>query len=229
MPLRMPCYHAERPMRQTVRIGMRVQTDIGTPAQRALAGARSITGVLLAIALLASDNAIATRHPSQASQHALVNPSAETIAQVDRLLPGVLSLILATEANALAQGRSLRADEIALARRVGVSAPERVRVLEEAYQSGTGEPLLAGLIRRLGASNPRMWGLTTRYGIVFKTHPTRPLLAHELRHVAQYEQLGVDGFARRYITELLVVGYALAPLETDANAAAAPYQYKGLP
>ena len=103
--------------------------DIDTPAQRAPADARGIAGVLLAAALLASGNAIATRHPSQASQHALMNPSAETIAQVDRLLPGVLSLILATEANTLAQGRPLRADEIALARRVGVSAPERVRVL----------------------------------------------------------------------------------------------------
>ena len=216
-------------MRHTVRIGMRVQTEIGTHAQRAHAGARGIAGVLLAAVLLASGNVIATRHPGQPGQHALANHSAETIAQVDRLLPGVVSLILATEANALAHGRPLRAGEIALARSVGVNAPERVRVLEETDQSGTGEPLLAGLIRRLGTSNPRMWGLTTRYGIVFKTHPTKPLLAHELRHVAQYEQLGLDGFARRYITELLVVGYALAPLEIDANAAAAPYQDKGLP
>jgi len=53
------------------------------------------------------------------------------------------------------------------------------------------------------------------------------LLAHELRHVAQYEHLGLEGFARRYITELMVVGYVNAPLETEANAAAAPY--KGMP
>jgi uncharacterized protein YjaZ len=62
---------------------------------------------------------------------------------------------------------------------------------------------------------------------VFKTHPTQFLLAHELHHVAQYERLGIAGFARRYITELLVAGYANAPLEAEANAAAAPY--KGSP
>jgi hypothetical protein len=100
-------------------------------------------------------------------------------------------------------------------------------VMDASASSGTDEPALAILIRRLGASNPRRWGLTARYGIVFKTPPTKFLLAHELRHVAQYERLGLDRFARRYLTELLVVGYALAPLETDANAAAAPY--KGLP
>ena len=69
-----------------------------------------------------------------------------------------------------------------------------------------------------------MWGLTARYGIVFKTRPTRFLIAHELRHVAQYERLGLDGFAHRYITELLAVGYAQSPLEADANAAAARYK-----
>jgi hypothetical protein len=183
--------------------------------------------VALVVMLLAGSAAFAARPLHAPERAALAHPSADVIAQVDRLMPGVVGLILSTEANALAKGRRLRADEIALAGSVGVVAPDRVRVLEESALPGVDEPALAVLIRRLGASNPRRWGITARYGIVFKTSPSKFLLAHELHHVAQYERLGVDGFARRYLTELLVLGYARAPLETDANAAAAPY--KGLP
>ncbi len=179
------------------------------------------------LAVFGACTASAMRGLGAAERQALAHPRTEVVAEVDRLMPAALALILDTEANALAKGRPLRPDEIALARRVGVAAPQRVRIVEESAMPDQGEPMLAGLIRKLGAGNPRMWGLTARYGIVFKTRPTKPLLAHELRHVAQYERLGLDAFARRYITELLVVGYALAPLETDAKAAAAPY--KGLP
>jgi len=185
------------------------------------------TLVVLASMLFAGC-AVSAAHPLHAAERrGLTHPSADVVAQVDRLMPGVVALILSTEANALAHGRALTADERALARSVGVAAPERVRVLEESSMPGTDEPALALLVRQFGAYNPRRWGLTARYGIVFKTRPTKPLLAHELRHVAQYEHLGLDGFARRYITELLVVGYANSPLEAEANIAAAPY--KGLP
>jgi len=185
------------------------------------------TIVVLALMLFAGC-AVSAAHPLQAAQRrALAHPSADVVAQVDKLMPGVVALILSTEANALAHGRPLTADEIAIARSVGVAAPERVRVLEESAMPGSDEPALAILIRQLGSYNPRRWGLTARYGIVFKTPPPKPLLAHELRHVAQYEHLGLEGFARRYITELMVVGYVNAPLETEANDAAAPY--KGMP
>jgi hypothetical protein len=184
------------------------------------------TIVVLAL-MLVTGCAVSAAHPLHAAERrALAHPSAEVVAQVDKLMPGVVALILSTEANALAHGRPLTADEIAIARSVGVAAPERVRVLEESSGPDTDEPALAVLIRQLGAYNPRVWGLTTRYGIVFKTHPPKFLLAHELHHVAQYERLGLESFARRYITELLVVGYVNAPLEADADSAAAPY--KGL-
>jgi hypothetical protein len=172
--------------------------------------------------------AVSAAQPLRANaRDSLEHPSADAVAQVDKLLPGVVALILSTEANALAHGRPLTTDETAIARSVGVTSPERVRILEESTTPNADEPALAILIRKLGAYNPRQWGLTTRYGIVFKSRPTQFLLAHELRHVAQYERLGLEAFARRYTTELLIVGYANAPLETEANAAAAPY--KGLP
>lgn len=159
-----------------------------------------------------------------AERLALEHPSAEIVAQVNRLMPGTVALVLATESDALANGRPLSVDEIAMARRIGVRAPERVRMLDESARPDLPQPPLATLIRLLGKGNPLKWGLTARYGVVFKTRPTLPLLAHELRHVAQYERFGLDGFVRRYLTELLVVGYALAPLEIDAKTAAAPYR-----
>lgn len=159
-----------------------------------------------------------------AGQSTREHPSTELVAQVDRMLPGALVLVLQTESDARNNGRPLAVDEIALARHVGVKAPERVRILDESVRPDLPQPPLAALIRHLGADNPRMWGLTARYGIVFKAHPTRFLLAHELRHVAQYERLGLERFVRRYLTELLAVGYAHAALEADANAAAAQYR-----
>ncbi|MEO7478600.1 MAG: hypothetical protein ABIT64_05125 [Lysobacteraceae bacterium] len=183
--------------------------------------------LLALVVMLFAGSAVSAARPLHASElRALAHPSAEVIAQVDRLMPGVIALIESTEADAMARGRPLDAAEIALARSVGVAAPERVRVIEESSQPGHEQPALAALIHLLGEHNPRRWGLTVRYGIVFKSHPTKHLLAHELRHVAQYERLGLTGFARRYLTEMLVVGYAQSPLETDANAAAAPYKGK---
>ena len=176
--------------------------------------------------LLACGAVVAALPPRASGMHALAHPSADVIAQVDRLAPGAIALIESTEADAMARGRPLDSDEIALARGVGVAAPGRVRVVEESALPGHAQPDLAALVRLLGERNPRRWGLTAGYGIVFKSHPPKYLLAHELRHVAQYERLGLKGFARRYITEMLVVGYARAPLETDARKAAAPYRGK---
>ncbi len=184
--------------------------------------------IVALVFMLFAGCAVSAAQPSQANvRDRLVHPSADVVAQVDRLLPGAIVFIESIEENALADGRPLSVGGMALARSVGVTKPERVRVLEESSMPGTDEPTFAILIRMIGEGNPRRWGLAARYGIVCKTHPTQFLLAHELHHVAQYESLGLGGFARRYITELLVVGYTNAPLEAEANAAAAPY--KGLP
>ena len=54
-------------------------------------------------------------------------------------------------------------------------------------------------------------------------HPSRlrnqRLLSHELRHVHQYEQTGsIAGFLPDYLQQIVLVGYADAPLEQDARA-----------
>src|SRR5260221_4925462 len=82
--------------------------------------------------LLYAGCAVSAAHPLGAVERdRLAHPSANVVAQVDRLMPGTVALIQSTEANALAHGRPLTADETAVARSVGVTMPERVRVLEE--------------------------------------------------------------------------------------------------
>ena len=47
------------------------------------------------------------------------------------------------------------------------------------------------------------------------------LLAHELRHVSQYERYPtIDAHLDVYLRELVRYGYALAPFEVDADRAA---------
>jgi hypothetical protein len=64
-------------------------------------------------------------------------------------------------------------------------------------------------------------GITAGHGILLgiRNAGNPRVLAHELAHVAQYERLGLHAFALRYLTELLSVGYAHAPLELEADAA----------
>ena len=50
----------------------------------------------------------------------------------------------------------------------------------------------------------------------------RPLVAHELVHVAQYERYGsVEAFLRAYLEECLMIGYPNGPLEQEAISRAA--------
>ena len=43
------------------------------------------------------------------------------------------------------------------------------------------------------------------------------ILAHEFVHVAQHDRLGREAFLRRYLVELVMMGYARAPLELEAS------------
>ncbi len=159
--------------------------------------------------------------------------------QAQQFLPATLALLQTVEHTALAHGRALTPAELRIARRLGVTQPERVRVLvTPVLPSWMAPDLLAG--GKANASiatdtNPAasaaervpperrygVAGLTAGHGILLAIHHAHNprVLAHELAHVAQYERLGMRAFALRYLTELLSVGYYRAPLEREADAA----------
>ena len=157
--------------------------------------------------------------------------------QAQQLLPATLALLQVAEQAAIVRGRVLTPDEMQIARRLGVTEPERVRVLvtpilpswmapdlEASATMTTGSVLHnANAVASADHAPERRFGvagLTAGHGILIGIrHANNPrVLAHELAHVAQYERLGMRTFALRYLTELLSVGYFRAPLELEADA-----------
>lgn len=116
----------------------------------------------------------------------------------------------------LASGLPLTQSGVELARRVGVQEPERVRIAWVGQLPVPSDPEFQPLLDRTGIAG--MAGLTLGHAIFMV--PTRTdigLLAHELRHVHQYEQLGgIDGFMTVYLEQVARLGYDDAPLEIDA-------------
>jgi hypothetical protein len=121
-------------------------------------------------------------------------------------------------------GASLTEPELDLARRVGVQQPETVRILQVASIPLPTDPALrqAGILA--GLFTPETAGLTLSYGIFIRRdcRGDQRLVAHELRHSAQYEAYGsIPSYLAVYLQQVVDVGYKNAPFEIDAVEAAA--------
>lgn len=117
------------------------------------------------------------------------------------------------------EGCALTAAERVVAEMVGVSHPERVRLVLCPRLPVPEHPALFAACTAAGFFSPDMVGLTLEHGIYIQQgHCTGRLLSHELRHVHQYEQAGsIASFLQVYIPQLLQCGYMAAPLEIDAR------------
>ena len=118
------------------------------------------------------------------------------------------------------RGRSLADWEEAIARRVGVKNPARIRLVMVSELPFPNLSWIHRLAVQHGMSRSGAIGLTLGYGIFIRegAYSVR-LLSHECRHVQQYEAAGsVWRFLDRYISEVLVHGYQNAPLEKEARA-----------
>jgi hypothetical protein len=128
------------------------------------------------------------------------------------------------EATILSAGERLNADQMALARAIGVDMPERVRVMSVNTVPMPLPRTLQRAAERMGWLSPHIVGMALGYGIVLRrdVFGDRCLLAHELAHVAQYERLGrFHGFLRRYLRECVWPGYPRGSLEIEARRAEA--------
>ena len=137
---------------------------------------------------------------------------------ISALLPEAVRWVEKLEGEALASGRSLDSAEIELATRMGVSNPERVRILEVPTIPSPDTPALAEAVEMAGLMGAGVQGLTLGHSIyVIEGCLTTLLLSHELVHVAQYERYGsIDAFINEYLKQYAEHGYKSMPLEKEA-------------
>src|SRR5207249_3605888 len=103
-----------------------------------------------------------------------------------------------------------------LARRAGVTRPESVRILAVTEILPPEEDDLRRASSEFGVITAATAGLTLGHGIFVRQDYLQDakLVAHELRHVAQYEQYGsFAGFLQQYLAEVNRHGYLAAPME----------------
>lgn len=123
------------------------------------------------------------------------------------------------EAHILKAGIPLTRAELELARKVGIQHPERIRLLRVKDIPMPSEPALAAAAEATGLLSAYTIGLTFRYGIFIRDDmwANQRLIAHELVHALQYEQLGsIQAFLRKYLLECAIAGYPEAPMEREA-------------
>lgn len=142
--------------------------------------------------------------------------SAITPEQFEILLPLACGWAAAQEKRILATGEALSDTMLNNARLVGVTAPERVRLLFVPEIPIPDDQVLRAAVEETQFLSPLTRGLTLCYGIFIRSdcRADETMVVHELGHVAQYERLGgFEPFLRRYIFECLTLGYPEAPME----------------
>ncbi len=138
--------------------------------------------------------------------------------QLAEMLPRATAWAEMQERRILEQGCSLNQQGIEVARRAGVQHPEYVRLLYVAEIPLPKEADLAQAAHEFGLITPSTGGLTIGHGIFVRQHHTSDsLVAHELKHVAQYENCGsIAAFLQTYLSEVNEHGYPQAPMEQEA-------------
>ncbi len=152
----------------------------------------------------------------------LDSPTAELLAKVEPYIQPAIDFAYKNEKNAIENGVELTENEKVIAQKLGVKNIDKVRVLYVDELPFPEDTKLAELARSIGLDSPQMAGLTFGYGVYIK-HGNKVLLSHELIHVRQYEGMGVEGFMKRYLLEISVMGYRSAPLEVEAYKGAISY------
>jgi hypothetical protein len=141
-----------------------------------------------------------------------------TAEQFEFLLPLACEWAQAQEQHILAAGAPLSQHGLSDAARIGISQPQRVRILYVPEIPIPQHPALRVAAEQTQLISPLTGGLTLRYGIFIREDCaySRAMVVHELGHTAQYERLGgFEPFLRQYLFECLTIGYPEAPMEQE--------------
>ncbi len=135
------------------------------------------------------------------------------------LLPKAIAWVSAQSRLILETGSPLDERGLRLARAVGVSYPEKIRVSAVQALPLPDDPELQSVAVETGLLGPQMIGVTLGYGVyVREGYISNRLISHECRHVHQYEAAGsIEAFLPVYLHQIATVGYHDAPLEIDAR------------
>jgi len=136
------------------------------------------------------------------------------------ILPLASEWAEAKEKVVLKNGDPLSNLQIEDAKRVGVIHPEKVRIFKVPQIPFP----LKSAVEATQLITPSTVGLTLRYGIFIygifihsDFSDDRCLIVHELVHTSQYEKLGgFLPFLRKYLLQLINIGYPDAPMEQEA-------------
>ncbi|MGB2809944.1 MAG: hypothetical protein WBC22_19545 [Sedimentisphaerales bacterium] len=135
------------------------------------------------------------------------------------LLPLAAAWAEEQEGNILRNGVPLTESQMADARTLGVSQPERIRLMNIATIPVPEESSLKDAVRATQLITSQTAGLTLRYGIFIRSDfwGYRRLIVHELVHTSQYEKLGgFLPFLQEYLHQCITIGYPAAPMEQEA-------------
>jgi hypothetical protein len=180
---------------------------------------RFVCGLFLALSLgsCAMDEAITS---SQMREIANVPPN--VVATVAQLQPGMVDWYRDVERAGLAIGQPLDADQMRLAQAIGVTEPDRVRVvIGHEIPLPPNPQTFKPFYDTFGNRSLPFRAMTFGHAIYIfdRTNASkRWLMAHELTHVTQFEKLGMDGFAHDYLLQRMLFGYSNTPLERAAIA-----------
>ncbi|WP_028488714.1 hypothetical protein [Thiothrix lacustris] len=142
--------------------------------------------------------------------------------KVNHFLPAALAWFNQTEQELLAVGRPLTAEELEIAHKVGVSQPEKVRLVVHPDFPIPSDPELRREAERLRLGSDWEGGRTMGYAILLKPEfaTNRTMLTHELVHVTQIDRMGNEDFLKRYLIEMELLGYENSLMEREARQVA---------
>lgn len=147
--------------------------------------------------------------------------------ELPALLPKAIAWAEAQQSKIVATGIPLTQDQLAIAQEVGVVRPENIRIKFVNHIPLPDDPVLASAAIQTGLISPDIAGMALYYGIFISNSVivNRSLLAHEFRHVQQYEKKGsIADFLADYLTQIVTFGYVDSPLEKDARLAAMKFK-----
>jgi hypothetical protein len=134
-------------------------------------------------------------------------------------LPVVVRWASQQEQKILRTGVALDPLQLIDARLMGVTRPDKIRLLNVDQVPLPANRFLRWAAKRTRLISTNTAGMALRYGIFIRSDcwQTRRLIAHECVHTAQYERLGgIEEFLSLYLRECLEVGYRSSPLEQEA-------------